>query len=55
MPIFMRRFKKVRGGGGIYERSSLFFRNDINIELNENGKEIFANGNHKDKTNVCRR
>ena len=40
MPIFMRRFKKVRGGGGIYACSELLFGNDINIKLNEIEKEI---------------
>jgi len=40
MPIFMRRFKKVRGGGGIYARLCLLFGNDINSNLNEIGKEI---------------
>ena len=40
MPIFMRRFKKVRGGGGIYACSELLFGNDINIKPNETGKEI---------------
>jgi len=40
MPIFMRRFKKVRGGGGIYARLCLLFGNDINSILNEIGKEI---------------
>lgn len=38
--FFMRRFKKVRGGGGIYACSELLFGNDINIKLNEIGKEI---------------
>lgn len=40
MPIFMRRFKKVRGGGGIYARLCLLFGNDIKGNLNEIGKEI---------------
>lgn len=40
MPIFMRRFKKVRGGGGIYACSGLLFSNDINIKPNKIGKEI---------------
>ncbi len=40
MPIFMRRFKKVRGGGGIYARLCLLFGNDINGNSNEIGKEI---------------
>ena len=40
MPIFMRRFKKVRGCGGIYACSGLLFGNDINIMINEIGKEI---------------
>ena len=40
MPIFMRRLKKVRGGGGIYACSELLFGNDINTKLNEIGKEI---------------
>ena len=40
MPIFMRRFMKVRGGGGIYERLCLLFGNDINSNLNGIGKEI---------------
>ena len=39
MPIFMRRLKKVRGGGGIYACSELLFGNDINTKLNEIGKE----------------
>ena len=36
----MRRFKKVRGGGGIYARLCLLLGNDINSNLNEIGKEI---------------
>ena len=40
MPIFMRRLRKVRGGGGIYARLCLLFGNDIKGNLNEIGKEI---------------